>query len=780
MSAVFITAMGAYASGSGININAVTAGESGWVYLTGYKMSNTSSPPSLIALGYKNGELIWTQEFNGNVYGAFNALTFKDGSVYAAGTIGTGFNGNNLAVDSVPLQEPNGKPDIDTALQALWPNHYTYITYPIYVKLNAESGALELAKVLPSLEVQAMDSLDSIEVDATGQVYVAGGGWNPGSDRTASYGGYDAEFFWNTRKFSIAGDELWKVPGKTVTINPFTNLPFLSTYQDRLIQLDPMDGGTDQEINTGLTYIYQEVSNWVRKVIFDGDNNAYVLAVRSLWDNALNDYSNLHGVIVKVNLATEEVVWRTQFGEDANECMPNSVTFASDGSLLISGLSVGNVEGIQGLGGTDGFLMTINPDNGTIGRTEIIGSTKNESISQVMFQPTTNPDDPNMIIAGSFDVGVYSLEGRDQKDIYLITTRGFTLIGNAQNNTIHGGDGNDSISAGLGADSLFGGKGNDTLNGGDGVDTADYSQIDTGVKIDPGGNKVTGLTSASKLLIGTDKTSNIENALGGSGDDTLIASKNRSELEGGDGNDTLKGGGKSDTLYGGDGNDIVSAGSGNDEIVGGDGAGDDTYDGGAGIDTVRYSSATSGITVDLTLTSANATSTLGSDLAGIGTDKLTNIENIIAGQYNDTLMGNKLNNRFEGSDGDDTLNGGLGNDTLIGGDGEDTFIFNSKLNKASNVDTITDFNQTDDLIQLALSVFTNSKGSDNIFNASDLLVSSWTAKQKVNATSDAHLIFNTTNQGLYYDADGSGKGVAIQFATLTGISSVGVSDFVIN
>jgi Ca2+-binding RTX toxin-like protein len=779
MSAVFITAMGAYASGSGININAVTAGDDGWVYLTGYSMSNISNPPSLIALGYKNGELIWTQNFNGSVPGAFNALTFKDGSIYVAGTIGAGFNGENLAVDGVPLEGPNDKPEIDPALQALWPSHYSYITYPIYVKLNAESGELELAKVLSSPNVQATDSLSSIEVDATGQVYVAGGGWNPGSDRTASYGGNDAEFFWNTRKFSINGDELWSVDGETVTINPFTNMPFLSTYQDRLIQLDPMDGGTSQEINTGLTYIYQEVSNWVRKIIFDGDGNAYVLAVRSLWDNALNDYSDLHGVIVKVNLDSQQVLWRTQFGEDADECMPNSVTFASDGSLLISGLSKGSVEGIKGLGGTDGFLMAINPDDGSIESTEIIGSTKNESISQVMFQPTLGLNEDNMIIAGSFDVGVYSLEGRDQKDMYLITTRGFTLIGNALDNTIHGGDGNDSISAGLGEDSLFGGKGNDTLNGGDGNDTADYSQIDSGVKIDLGARKVTGLTSASKLLVGTDKVSNIENAVGGSGNDTLVANSKGSELSGGGGNDTLKGGGKSDTLYGGDGNDLISAGGGNDIIVGGDGAGDDTYDGGAGIDTMRYSSATDAITVNLMLTSANVTSTHGNDLSGIGTDKLTNIENIIAGNYDDTLIGNKLNNQLEGGNGNDTVNGGLGNDNLIGGDGEDTFSFNTKLNKSSNVDTITDFNHTDDVIQLALSIFINIKGSDNTFNASDIDVNTWTGKQKVNATNDAHLIFNTSSHALYYDADANGKGIAIQFATLTGIDTVSASDFVI-
>lgn len=768
MSAVFITAMGAYASGSGININAATAGESGWVYLTGYSMSSISDPPSLIVLGYKDGELIWTQKFNSGVYGAFNALTFKDGSVYAAGTVGTGFNGDNLTPTGagVAVTEPNDKPAIDPILQSLWPSQYTYITYPLYVKLNGESGALELANVLPSPNVQSMDSLNSIEVDGSGYVYVAGGGWNPGSHMNESYGGSDAEFFWFTRKFSSAGSELWAVDGETIDINQNNGTPYLNTYQDTLIQLDPDTGGTETSFNTGLTYIAGDVSNSVRKIIFDNDNHAYVLAVRSLWDSTINNYSNEHGVIVKIDLnaidPSDPVIWRKEFGLAADICMPNAMTFTSDGNLLVSGLSKGTLEGVSGLGGTDGFLMEIN-SSGNIVSTDIIGSSKNESISQVIFQPSTNPDDPNIIIAGSFEVGTYSLEGREQKDIYLITTRGFTLIGNSQDNIIHGGDGNDSISAGLGDDNLFGGKGNDTLNGGDGVDTADYSQIDTGVKIDLGGNKVTGITAESKLLVGTDKTSNIENAIGGSGDDTLIASKNGSELDGGDGNDTLKGSSKSDTLYGGDGNDIVSAGSGNDEIVGGDGAGDDTYDGGAGIDTVRYSSATSGITVDLTLTSANATSTLGSDAAGIGTDKLTNIENIIAGQYNDIFMGNKLNNRFEGGDGDDTLNGGLGNDTLIGGDGEDTFIFNTKLNKSSNVDTIFDFFSEDDSIHLSLSIFKalslNQLSNDAFNSGADM-----TTAQDVTD----RIIYNTTTGALYYDPDGNlTKGKIVQFATLS-------------
>ena len=478
-----------------------------------------------------------------------------------------------------------------------------------------------------------------------------------------------------------------------------------------------------------------------------------------------------------------DLLWIKQFGTP-NDDAAQSITMDSNGNIYVGGYTDKTYgASAYDLNDAKPFISVFNKD-GELLWSEIFTSTTGDIYGLSADLSIDNKG--HVFAAGVTDKninGLVALEssgknGLAMKLAYITgSTLADTIVGTEGDDVIYGLGGNDNLIGGAGNDDLIGGKGNDTLNGGDGLDTADYSQIDTGVKIDLGGNKVTGLTAESKLLIGTDKTSNIENALGGSGDDTLIASKNGSELDGGDGNDTLKGGSKADTLYGGDGNDIVSAGSGNDEIVGGDGAGDDTYDGGAGIDTVRYSSATSGITVDLTLTSANATSTLGSDLAGIGTDKLTNIENIVAGEYDDILIGNKLKNQMEGGEGNDMLNGGLGNDTLIGGDGEDTFIFNTKLNKSSNVDTITDFNQTDDVIQLALSIFTNIKGGDNTFDAYDIEVNTWAANQKVNATSDAHLIFNSSNQGLYYDADGSGKGAAVHFASLTSMTSIEATDF---
>ena len=103
------------------------------------------------------------------------------------------------------------------------------------------------------------------------------------------------------------------------------------------------------------------------------------------------------------------------------------------------------------------------------------------------------------------------------------------------------------------------------------------------------------------------------------------------------------------------------------------------------------------------------------------------------------------------------LNGGTGNDTLTGGTGLDIFLFDTALG-VSNVDTLTDFNLTQDKIIL----------DDDIFSA----LSSIEAENFVSAAgataleANDFLIFNTTNNFLYYDADGSGVGAMVHFATL--------------
>ena len=75
-------------------------------------------------------------------------------------------------------------------------------------------------------------------------------------------------------------------------------------------------------------------------------------------------------------------------------------------------------------------------------------------------------------------------------------------------------------------------------------------------------------------------------------------------MQGGSGTDFLDGGTGNDTLEGNDGNDTMTGGAGNDSLVG-------------GADT------------DLLIESANANFTLtNTSLVGVGTDSLTDIENV--------------------------------------------------------------------------------------------------------------------------------------------------------
>jgi Ca2+-binding RTX toxin-like protein len=141
------------------------------------------------------------------------------------------------------------------------------------------------------------------------------------------------------------------------------------------------------------------------------------------------------------------------------------------------------------------------------------------------------------------------------------------------------------------------------------------------------------------------------------------------QIFGGNLSDVISGGDGDDSLQSGDGNDIVDGGAGDDLIVGGDGAGDDVYRGGSGTDTVKYTSAKSGIYVSLQ--DGLARSLEGVDAAGIGTDGLQAIENIISGYFNDQIYGDGNANKLEGMEGDDILNGGSGNDILMGGAGAD-------------------------------------------------------------------------------------------------------------
>ena len=174
----------------------------------------------------------------------------------------------------------------------------------------------------------------------------------------------------------------------------------------------------------------------------------------------------------------------------------------------------------------------------------------------------------------------------------------------------------------------------------------------------------------------------IENAVGGSGDDTLSGNSTHNLLDGGAGNDRLiASGGGNDTLRGGLGTDLavlsvastaitVNGSAENLRIV---------FAGGSimasGVESFQFT--------DQTLTLAQLVARAVPTGPTTGNDVLTGTEgndviDALAGNDfveglggNDVLVGRAGNDTLYGGEGDDTLFGGLGADALYGGFGSD-------------------------------------------------------------------------------------------------------------
>ncbi|WP_304522402.1 hypothetical protein [Cognatishimia sp. MH4019] len=129
---------------------------------------------------------------------------------------------------------------------------------------------------------------------------------------------------------------------------------------------------------------------------------------------------------------------------------------------------------------------------------------------------------------------------------------------------------------------------------------------------------------------------------------------------------TIMGGAGNDQIHDGAGDDIVFGGSGRDIFIAGGGA--DTYDGGDhGGDELKYSNATSGLTIDLT-DSSNST--------GIAAgDTVSSVEKVYGSNFDDAIRAGSGALSYYGQDGNDTLIDGDGTEFLHGGAGDDTFVF---------------------------------------------------------------------------------------------------------
>jgi Ca2+-binding RTX toxin-like protein len=229
-----------------------------------------------------------------------------------------------------------------------------------------------------------------------------------------------------------------------------------------------------------------------------------------------------------------------------------------------------------------------------------------------------------------------------------------------------------------------------------------------------------------------------DDLFGDIGDDHLTGGGGMDSLDGGSGNDTLSGGGGTDSLSGAGGNDSLLAGVGTDTLVGG--AGNDKLGGGDGSDRLA---------------------------GGSGLDRLS------GGDGNDRLNAGGNADTVSGGLGNDVLSGGAGADVLSGGDGEDVFRLDS--DDAADADELSDFSVADDTIQLDTSVFTAFGTSTGALDAGNFVANA----DGVAVDADDFIIYETDTGTVFYDADGSGAGAAIEIAVIGTGEDLGAGDFVL-
>jgi Ca2+-binding RTX toxin-like protein len=421
-------------------------------------------------------------------------------------------------------------------------------------------------------------------------------------------------------------------------------------------------------------------------------------------------YKNIEGLNIQSTRYDDLIV-----GSNGNDTINDSI----DDSFNAPGYSYGN-DTIDGGIGDD--VLTVRYDNYT-GNTQGITT---------IFNATTN--------VGSITAGA-------NNQVSYKNIERLNIYDTDYDDLIVGSNGNDSIYVGgfyhPSPNSIQGGgNGNDTIDGGvsDDLLTVNYVNYYREYRTGP----TEGITTTFNA------TTNIGSITAGAKYQVSYKNIERFNISG--------------TTF----DDLIVGNNGNDTLSGGD-AGNDTIDGGVGDDllTVNYNyydnydtiGSIEGIT-----TTFNATTNIGSIRAGAKYQvSYKNIERL-------DISGTRFDDLIVGNNGNDTLSGGYGTDSLYGGAGSDTFAFSSL---SGDIDTLYDFNATNDLIQISAYGF-----------GSELSIGSLAAGQftiGISATtSTQRIIYNNITGALYFDLDGSGGSFTqTQLAELFGGVSLTEKNFVV-
>ena len=406
--------------------------------------------------------------------------------------------------------------------------------------------------------------------------------------------------------------------------------------------------------------------------------------------------------------------------------------------------------------------------------------------------------------------------GRQNGDGFNFLTallrRNDTINGSNGGDDIVGGrnPGNDIIKGNGGGDFISGDAGRDNIDGGADWDTLTYENSFWDPTAYKGVNINVSAGTAADSWGYTDTIKNFEEFRGSkfrdtitgtAADESMMGLKGRDTLTAGNGWDELlytrdfrfgggnginanlatgivrDGWGNADTVSGFESvvgtifNDTFIGGATYVEVRGGDGV--DTYApgaGGMGVLFEYWDPVESGVSINLSLASGQV---LNDGFGNV--EDLSGVTLISGAELKDTLLGDATRNEFRGNRGNDIINGRAGNDliegnggldTLTGGAGFDEFHYNRRRGDDPWGDTITDF----------------ASGTDKItFYVPDFAGQGMDATLRFNNGNSASgpgssFFFRASDNGLYWDSDGTGANAAVLVAKLTGVTSLQATD----
>jgi Ca2+-binding RTX toxin-like protein len=158
---------------------------------------------------------------------------------------------------------------------------------------------------------------------------------------------------------------------------------------------------------------------------------------------------------------------------------------------------------------------------------------------------------------------------------------------------------------------------------------------------------------------------------------------------------------------------------------------------------------------------------------------------ILGGTAADVITAGGGADTINGGTGADVITGGAGLDSLTGGTGIDTFVLTGKT--ASTLDTISDWTNADDLIQVSIATH-DSGGVLAAIGAGGAIAGEFTSfanaaaltGASVAASTDAALFIHLADTGaVYYNADGATAGGFVQILAIGAASTLADGNFVI-